>query len=114
MRDLVWSIDSRRETVEDLIERMQELAEELLLPRDISFQIDSSTVKNPSKKLRAQTKQNIFLIYKEFMTNVLRHSDTTNVSIKIVNQLNGCQLNIRDNGSKMGCYKSTGLGCLIW
>ncbi len=48
------------------------------------------------------------------MTNVLRHSDATNVSIKIVNQLNGCQLNIRDNGSKMGCYKSTGLGCLIW
>jgi len=37
MRDLVWSIDSRRETIEDLLERMRELAEELLLPKDISF-----------------------------------------------------------------------------
>ncbi len=110
MRDLVWSIDSRRETVEDLIERMRELAEELLLPRDISFQIDSSTIKNPDKKLLAQTKQNIFLIYKESMTNVLRHSDATNVNIGIVNQANGCQLSIRDNGSKKECYKSTGLG----
>jgi len=49
MRDLVWSIDSRRETVEDLLERMRELAEELLLPKDISFQMDSFNVKNPNK-----------------------------------------------------------------
>ncbi|TXE18913.1 two-component system sensor with a ligand-binding domain protein [Psychroserpens burtonensis] len=110
MRDLVWSIDSRRETIEDLIERMHELAEELLLPKNISFQIDNSTIKNPNKKLPAQTKQNIFLIYKESITNVLRHSDATNVTIVISNQATGCQLFIQDNGSKKECYKSTGLG----
>lgn len=110
MRDLVWSIDSRRETINDLIERMHELAEELLLPREISFQIDSSNIKNPNKKLPAQTKQNIFLIYKEAITNVLRHSDATNVNIVITNQSKGCQLVIKDNGSKKESYKSTGLG----
>tara|TARA_R100001369_G_scaffold37969_1_gene63424 strand:- start:1300 stop:2199 length:900 start_codon:yes stop_codon:yes gene_type:complete len=110
MRDLVWSIDSRRETVEDLIERMQELAEELLLPRDISFKMDSSTIKNPKKKLPAQTKQNIFLIYKEAITNILRHSDAKHVSLSITNVSNGSHFIIKDNGSKKECYTSTGLG----
>ncbi|MEM5564054.1 two-component regulator propeller domain-containing protein [Psychroserpens sp. AS72] len=110
MRDLVWSIDSRRETIKDLIERMHELAEELLLPKEISFQIDSSNIKNPNKKLPAQTKQNIFLIYKEAITNVLRHSDASNVNITISNQAKGCQIVIKDNGSEKDSYKSTGLG----
>jgi ligand-binding sensor domain-containing protein/two-component sensor histidine kinase len=110
MRDLVWSIDSRRETIEDLLERMRELAEELLLPKDISFRIDSANIKNPNKKLPAQTKQNIFLIYKESITNILRHSDATMVRITLMNNSKGCHFIIQDNGSKKEAYKSTGLG----
>ena len=110
MRDLVWSIDSRRETVEDLLERMRELAEELLLPKDISFQMDSFNVKNPNKKLPAYTKQHIFLIYKEAITNILRHSDATHAAVTITNDTKGCCLIIKDNGSKKECYTSTGLG----
>ncbi|WP_223270854.1 sensor histidine kinase [Subsaximicrobium wynnwilliamsii] len=110
LRDLVWSIDSRRETVGDLIERMQELAEEVLLPAQISFQIDSTSVKNPSRKLLAQTKQHLFLIYKEAITNILRHSNATEVHIKFVNYTNSCDLVILDNGCKKETYKSTGLG----
>lgn len=110
MRDLVWSIDSRRETIEDLIERMRELAEELLLPKAISFHIDSSNIVNPTKKLPAQTKQNIFLIYKEAITNILRHSDATQVKVTLTNHPNGCTLVIKDNGTEKESYKSTGLG----
>jgi ligand-binding sensor domain-containing protein/two-component sensor histidine kinase len=110
MRDLVWSIDSRRETIEDLIERMRELAEELLIPKEINFHINSSNIKNPNKKLPAQTKQNIFLIYKESITNILRHSNATEVSVTLKNNAKGCHLIIQDNGSKKACYKSTGLG----
>lgn len=110
MRDLVWSIDSRRETVGDLIERMRELAEELLLPREISFQMDSSSIRNPNKKLPAQTKQNVFLIYKEAITNILRHSDATHVTVSITNVSKGSHFIIKDNGNKKECYTSTGLG----
>ncbi|MBJ7882906.1 sensor histidine kinase [Gelidibacter salicanalis] len=110
MRDLVWSIDSRRETVKDLIERMHELAEELLLPKNISFQIDSSSVRHPNRKLSAQTKQNLFMIYKEAITNILRHSDATRLAASIINQPNGCDIVIKDNGSLKKSYKSTGFG----
>ncbi|WP_430467607.1 sensor histidine kinase [Winogradskyella ouciana] len=110
MRDLVWSIDSRRETIADLIERMRELAEELLLPKDIAFEIDASSIKNLDKKLPAQTKQHIFLIFKEAINNIVRHSDADFVEIYLTNRSKGCQLIIKDNGSEKTTYKSSGLG----
>ncbi|WP_339753762.1 triple tyrosine motif-containing protein [uncultured Winogradskyella sp.] len=110
MRDLVWSIDSRRGTTTDLIERMQELAEELLLPKSITFQINSTSIKFPNRKLAVQVKQNIFLIYKEAVTNILRHSDANTVDITIRNYNKNCEFIIKDNGNKKKSYKSTGLG----
>jgi ligand-binding sensor domain-containing protein/two-component sensor histidine kinase len=110
MRDLVWSIDSRHCTTIDLIERMQELGEELLLPKGITFEMDSTSIKFPDRKLTAQVKQNIFLIYKEAITNILKHSDADAVTISIQNTNKACELIITDNGSKKESYKSTGMG----
>jgi ligand-binding sensor domain-containing protein/two-component sensor histidine kinase len=110
MRDLVWSIDSRRNTSNDLIERMHELAEELLLPRDISFTIDSTGTNQGNKKLPPPVKQNLFLIYKESITNLLKHSDASHLQITIENHAKGCVFLIKDNGSVKDNYSSTGLG----
>lgn len=110
MRDLVWSIDSRRATSNDLIEHMHELAEELLMPREIAFNIDTSDVKYGAKKLSAEVKQNLFLIYKEAITNILRHSDATFISIHISNETKTCSFVIKDNGSSKENYTSTGFG----
>ena len=110
MRDLVWSIDSRRTTSNDLIERMHELAEELLLPRDISFRIDSKNTDKRNKKLAPQIKQNLFLIYKEAITNLLKHSDASHLYVTIANQGKGCIFKIEDNGGAKEKYTSAGLG----
>jgi|GEM_PF-499250 len=110
MRDLVWSIDNRRSTSNDLIERMHELAEELLLPRHISFTIDSAGLDKRNKKLVPQIKQNLFLIYKEAITNLLKHSDASHLQVTIRNQGKTCHFLIKDNGSKKESYTSTGLG----
>lgn len=110
MRDLVWSIDNRRSTSNDLIERMHELAEELLLPQDISFHIDSGGIDQRNKNLPPQIKQNLFLIYKEAITNLLKHSDASHMQVSIVNHVRSCQFVIKDNGSLKEAYTSTGLG----
>ncbi|TXD51400.1 two-component system sensor with a ligand-binding domain protein [Polaribacter sp. IC066] len=112
MRDLVWSIDSRRQTTNDLVERMQELAEDTLLPLDITFQLETSSIKHPNRKLSPQIKQNLFLICKEAITNIIRHSDANQVTISIVNQKKGSHFTIKDNGKNIGNCTSTGLGLL--
>ena len=109
MRDLVWSIDNRRERMVDLIERMNELADEMLLPKTISYQINSRKL-NINKKLPIAIKQHLFYIYKEAITNILRHSNATNVTVDFKNKRGHGYLIIKDNGTKNLDNTSTGLG----
>ncbi|MDT8347058.1 MAG: two-component regulator propeller domain-containing protein, partial [Flavobacteriaceae bacterium] len=109
MRDLVWSIDSRRDTMGDLIERMRELAEELLLPSNITYQFQTDEL-NLQKKLDLNCRRNLFLIYKEAITNIVKHSNANNVTINIINKNDACILLIKDNGLVKNIENCSGLG----
>lgn len=109
MRDLVWSIDNRRERTIDLIERMEELADEMLLPKEITYRINKGNL-NINKKLPIAVKQHLFFIYKEAITNILRHSNATNVQVDFKNNSGLGYLKIKDNGAKSNQNSKTGLG----
>ncbi len=109
MRDLVWSIDNRRERTIDLIERMEELADEMLLPKEITYKINKGNL-NTNKKLPIAVKQHLFFIYKEAITNILRHSNATNVRVDFKNNSGLGYLKIKDNGTVSLQESKTGLG----
>ncbi len=109
MRDLVWSIDNRRERIEDLIERMEELADEMLLPKEITFQINKGNL-NSNKKLSITVKQELFFIYKEAITNILRHSNADKVIVSFKNNSGLGYLKIKDNGTESSKDSKTGMG----
>ena len=109
MRDLVWSIDNRRDRIHDLIERMKELADEMLLPKAINYNINNKNL-NINKKLSILVKQQLFFIYKEAITNIVRHSNATEVSISFKNKNGLGYLKIADNGTISQKDSKTGLG----
>lgn len=109
MRDLVWSIDSRRDTMGDLIERMRELAEEMLLPSDISYHFQTDDL-NLQKKLDLNCRRNLFLIYKEAVTNIVKHSNARSVIINITNKNGTCKFFIKDDGNVKNVENCSGLG----
>ncbi|MFK5982315.1 MAG: two-component regulator propeller domain-containing protein [Flavobacteriaceae bacterium] len=109
MRDLVWSIDNRRERVQDLIERMNELADEQLLPNDIAYQINNGNL-SINNKLPITVKQELFFIYKEAITNIIRHSNADRVIVSFKNNSGLGLLKITDNGTKSKHNSKTGLG----
>ncbi|MEO1012988.1 MAG: two-component regulator propeller domain-containing protein [Bacteroidota bacterium] len=109
MRDLVWSIDSRQEKVGDLVNRMQELLEEVLLPKGIAFEIKTDGV-SKSKKLPAQIKQHLFLIFKEAMTNTLKHSNANTFKVTFSTHNKTSKMVIHDNGCIAKKKTNTGLG----
>ncbi|AMC10318.1 hypothetical protein Lupro_03190 [Lutibacter profundi] len=109
MRDLVWSIDNRRERILDLIERMEELADEMLLPKEIVCKINKGNL-NHHKKLPIAVKQQLYFIYKEAITNVLRHSNATKVLVSFKNNSGLGYLKIKDNGTESKKDSKTGMG----
>ncbi len=111
MRDLVWSIDNRRERTADLLERMEEVADEFLLPQGIHFKIEKNDL-NLTKKLSVSAKQHMFYIYKEAITNILKHAKAKNVIIKITNQDGFGTLVIKDDGVVNDKKTPTGFGLI--
>lgn len=112
MRELVWSIDSRRDQVKNLLDRMREQAADLLQPRDIACRFVLGTLPL-EKKLPVDMRLQIFLIFKEALANVLRHSNATEVVVRFGNFGGQFELSIHDNGSSAQKEKdklSTGLG----
>ncbi len=110
MRDLVWSIDSRRDKVKNLLDRMREHADDLLQPREISCRFELGDLPL-EKKLPVDMRQHLFLIFKEALNNVARHSKATEVKVRFGNFDGKLVLCIHDNGTSQKNEKiATGLG----
>lgn len=97
MSDVIWSIDSRKDKVDELITRMQEHADEILSPIDIAYQIKVERIEL-QRKLPVTLRQNLYFIYKEAINNVAKHSRADKVDVLLKNEGNHFIMQIRDNG----------------
>lgn len=98
MSDVIWSIDSRRDTIGNLLQRMQEHADEVLLPIDIRYDFRTSGFDN-NEELPGNIRQDLYFIYKEAINNIARHSNATKVEIEVKQFAQQFELFVRDNGS---------------
>ena len=76
MRDTVWAIDSRKDKYENLIDRMRAFAEKNLNLKQITHDFEV-TVDDARRFIDPQKRQNIYLIFKEAISNICKHSDAT-------------------------------------
>lgn len=97
MNDVIWSVDSRKDKVEDLIIRMREHADEILLPLEISYNINSNKL-DLSQKMRGRVRQELYFIYKEIINNVAKHSNASHVKIDMRNNGQIFKMVVSDNG----------------
>jgi len=99
MRDAVWAMDARKDKWESLQDRMREFAEETLDEKGISYQIQFENL-NLQEVLSAEIRQNLYLIFKEAITNVFKHSNATQVKINLKNMESAFEMLIKDNGKQ--------------
>ena len=95
MRDIVWLLERRQDSIGDLVQRMRETAGRLL--REINFTLECESNKTAAK-LSLDAKRHLFLFYKEAIHNVLKHSQANNVSIRLWDEDDKLALEILDNG----------------
>jgi signal transduction histidine kinase len=95
MRDIVWLLERRQDSIGDLVVRMRETAGRLL--REIDYTVECESSKTAAK-LSLDAKRHLFLFYKEAIHNVLKHSKAKNVSIRLWDEDDKLALEIQDNG----------------
>lgn len=111
LRDAVWAIDARKDKLENLFDRMREYAEETLAPKGIHFKIETENL-SLKQNLPVNVRQNLYLIYKEAVTNAAKHSNGDQVSIRLQKNAEGnLEMRICDNGTAAEkTWKTTGSG----
>lgn len=95
--DLVWSINPKNDSCEQLINRMRSFSEPLLSGANINYKITCSEDLH-RLKLSTGIKRNLYLIFKETINNVAKHSRSKNCSINIYYQNKRLHIQIVDDG----------------
>lgn len=95
MRDIVWLLERRQDSIGDLVTRMRETAGRLL--REIQYTLECEST-NTASKLSLDAKRHLFLFYKEAIHNVLKHSRADRVSIRLWDEDDKLALEVTDNG----------------
>ena len=95
MRDIVWMLNPSNDSLDDFVLKMKEAAARLLGNIPFTFIVPSERM---LEKVSIEFKRNVFLIFKETLTNVFRHSGATLVTIEVTHGNGELALQIRDNG----------------
>jgi len=96
--DIVWSIDSRNDRAGDLTDRMQDYVSHVFKSETpvVHYRFDRL---NMSEKLPVQVKENIYLVFKEAIHNIAKHSDASKVEVTFELKGRTFLLLVTDNGS---------------
>lgn len=97
MSDVIWSIDSRKDKVDDLIQRMQEHANEILSPLNISYEFKIGKIER-QHKMPVNIRQDLYFIYKEAVNNIAKHSNASKAEIHFGNVESHFEMLVKDNG----------------
>jgi ligand-binding sensor domain-containing protein len=101
MSDIVWSIDTRNDAIENLLNKIRDFANGALTPRQIEFSFAHSGFEL-KKKTPVDVRENIYLLCKEAVNNIAKHSCATCASIVIRNDHDKLSIVITDNGKGWG------------
>src|SRR4030095_1208421 len=99
------TINREKDRVQDVIQRMRRFASDLLSSRGVQFDFNapSYVLEIP---LGANARREVFLIFKESLTNIARHANATQVKIYFDLSPDDLKLSIIDNGQGLDLESS--------
>ncbi|MBU1679278.1 MAG: hypothetical protein KKD86_10575, partial [Bacteroidetes bacterium] len=98
MNDVIWSIDSRNDKLESLVERIKQTTMQLTSSKEISTKFEVE-IQNPNRKLSVDFRQNVFLIVKEAVCNSVKYSEGKWIEISFLEKDETLYVAISDNGA---------------
>lgn len=97
MKEVIWSLNTENDTINNLITYIQRQARSWLEHYPCKLQVLLPDV-IPDKALNGETRRNIYLVVKEAVHNIIKHSGADKVHIEIQCHNNFLDMTIADNG----------------
>ena len=110
--DIVWLVNPEKDSMHNLIERLEQYAEQMAMIKDMNVKISVSP-RLANINLPVDTRRNIYLFCKEAINNAVKYSDASILELTInENENRRIEISISDNGKgfdSMHVKKGNGL-----
>jgi signal transduction histidine kinase len=100
LRDVVWSVDSRHDSFESLLEHLRDHARHILEAAALETDFQVALAGLPAEPLTMEGRQALFLIFKEALHNVVKHARGATTATICLERAPGreLQLTVADDG----------------
>lgn len=97
--DIVWAINPENDDWSSFLSKCRRYASDLLESKNIKYSLKID--EHIPGKLDMELRQNLWMIFKEMLTNAVRHSEADQLDVILTHSANGIQLVVQDNGTGM-------------
>ena len=97
INDTIWALNPNYDSFEKLIERVSSFGYALFSSKDIAFSIENNLT-DKNLDLSIDQRQNLYLILKESINNIAKHSQAKKVFLLINETVEGIEIVIEDDG----------------
>ena len=97
INDTIWALNPNYDSFEKLIERVGSFGYALFSSKDIAFSIENNLT-HKDLDLSIDQRQNLYLILKESINNIAKHSQAKKVFLLIKETVEGIEIIIEDDG----------------
>jgi ligand-binding sensor domain-containing protein/two-component sensor histidine kinase len=97
MSDIVWAINPDHDHLSNLVYRMRRFATDVLGGQKIGLNFRSSVAEN-DLRIGADLRRHVYLMFKEAIHNVVRHSGATRVDVDLYRAQDALILRLADDG----------------
>ncbi len=110
MRDIVWGIDAQSDTAGALLDRMRDYLFQFSTPTGLATELRTHGI-SEAQSLSAECRQHLYLIFKEAVTNAVRHAPAATQLIVTLSQLPGnVELTVENDGPPSPPATRSGMG----
>ena len=110
-RDFIWSIDARSDRLDEIFFYLKDFAEDLFQNFPITFRAEVPAASTLSRfTLEMYTGRHLVLIFKEAITNVLKHSQASNIFLRLRLEKDSFQMEVEDDGVGYSSLSKHGKG----
>ncbi|MEZ0484911.1 sensor histidine kinase [Fibrella aquatica] len=106
MSDIVWSINPTQDTMQQVLDRMKQVADDLLGTTETTVQFEIGPGVE-TLSLPLERRRDFFLIYKEALTNTARYAEASSVLVKLEQRSGQLILCLSDNGRGFDTHNPT-------
>lgn len=97
MDEIVWTLNPTKDRLDHLLNYLDNYAQEFLSFSKINFRFDCPT-SLPQVEISSTRRHNLFLAYKEALTNALKYSGCTEIRVYYEQSTDGFTISVLDDG----------------